>query len=333
MSLNMKAIANLAGVSVATVSRAFRDPNKVSTSTRELVLETARANNYTYNAAAGDISSCQSRVIGVLVPTTSNALFATSLTGIQDELSLHGFSTMQGSTKYDFDTEQMLLNRFLERRVAGIIMAGFNFGQEKYLKKITQQNDIPVVIMWEKPEHDLLNYVGINNFEAAYKAVQHLTSSGHKKIGLIIGPYDKVGRINQRYLGYKKALEDAGIEVNEKLIIKRTPTYFDGQSAMNVLLDSPTPPTAIFAASDVLAIGAMNAAQARGMSIPDNISIMGFDNAPVSGFMNPPLSTIGIDAYQIGTMSAKLVLNNVMNEPRHYCLNSDLLIRKSCKAI
>lgn len=330
MSLNMKTIANLAGVSVATVSRVFRDPTKVSASTRELVLETARSHNYTYNAAAGDISSCQSRVVGVLVPITSNALFATSITAIQDELSRHGYSTIQGSTNYNIDKERLLLNRFIERRVAGIIMAGFNFGQEEYLKKIANEHNIPIVVMWEKPKHDFLSYVGINNFESALKAVTYLTGMGHKKIGLIVGPYDDINRIKQRYLGYKKALEDAKIELDPNLIIKRLPTYLDGQSAMNVLLDRPDPPTAVFAASDVLAIGAMAAIQQRGMSIPGDISIMGFDNAPVSGFMNPPLSTIGIDAYQIGNMSAKIVLEHRGKAPVHYCINTDLLIRKSC---
>ena len=330
MHLNMKKIASLAGVSVATVSRVFRDPSKVSAATRELVLETARANGYTYNAAAGDISSCQSRVVGVLVPTADNAPFAASVNGIQDELAPRGFSTIQASTKYDFNEEQILLERFIERRVAGIIMTGFNFGQEKYLQKIVEKSGIPVVIMWEKAVHKFLHYVGIDNYSAAYKAVQYLISLGHRRIGLIIGPIDQTERVKKRYLGYQDALRDAGIPVEKHLIVMRSPIYLEGNSAMNVLFELPDPPTAVFAASDLLAIGAMNAIQQRGLRVPEDISVMGFDNAPVSAFMNPPLSTVGVDSYTIGKLAAQCILEQKAREAKHYCLGTELLIRESC---
>lgn len=330
----MKEVARLAGVSVATVSRVFRDPDKVRTQTRELVCAIARDHGYIYNAAAGDMSSKRSRVIGVLVPMANNALFGNTLLGIQDTAMAEGFSVMQGSTRYDPAMEKKLLDTFLQRRVAGIILTGFHFEQQAVIEKLASDTHLPVVVVWEKPANPHLSYVGFDNRQAAYAATNHLLGLGHRRIGLIIGPYTRVARAAERFEGFRDALREAGLGLGSELVLERPPAMVEGRAAMEALLALDRPPTAVFAASDILAIGAMHGARCRGLDIPRDISIIGFDDTDVAAYMHPPLTTIKVNAYEIGKLAAQVVLDNAAGKsgPRHYCLDTDLVIRASCAA-
>ena len=332
--LTMQEIATIAGVSLATVSRTIHSPHLVSPKTRQHVLRVIEEHDYVYNATAGDLSRKKSTVIGVTIPTTKNPVFASSALAIQELAQEKGFSTILGNTKYDPAIERSLLQKFQERRMAGIILTGYTFGQEKFVRNLAQSG-IPTLVIWEKPS-DGFSFVGFDNFKASYSMTEYLISLRHRRIGLIIGPFTKLGRVKQRFEGYMAALEAHEIEYDPSLVIEKEPTLGDGKEAMGRLLAMPNRPTAVFAASDMLAIGALAGAKENGLRVPRDVSLAGFDDIDFAAFCDPPLTTVRVPSRDIGRLAAKLLIEAIERdsmEIRQYCLDADLIIRGSCSEL
>jgi DNA-binding LacI/PurR family transcriptional regulator len=333
--MDMAKLAKLAGVSTATISRAFHSPHMVRPKIREKILKLAKEHNYVYNAAAGDLSRKTSNLIGVLIPTSNKSVFGETLAAIQEKAQDIHCSTIIGSTFYDKKREQKLLQQLQERRVAGIILTGFTFGQEKSVADMIKKN-IACVVIWEKLEDQDFSYVGFDNFKAAYSAVDYLISLRHRRIGLLVGPYEKVGRVKKRFMGYKKALEDHNIPFDSSLVVSSEPDLMEGKQAMHQLLSISNPPTAVFAASDRLAIGGLTAIKEKGLKVPQNISLVGFDDVEFAAFCDPPLTTVRVPAKEIGQLAVKLISEAIEKgnyQVKKYCLNTELIIRNSCKEV
>jgi DNA-binding LacI/PurR family transcriptional regulator len=332
IKLTMKNIAEMAGVSTTTVSRVFHSPQLVRSETVDRVLRISKEHKYIYNATAGDLSRKSSKVFGVLIPTAKNSIFGNSITAIQEAAQENGFSIMLGNTHYDRGIEKNLLERFQERQVAGLILTGFNLGQEPIIQELIEMG-IPCVVIWEKLDNNMISYVGFDNFKAAFTMTEYLISLKHKRIGLLIGPFTKMGRVTKRLKGYKSALEKNGIPFEPSLVIERVPTLFDGKEAMGALLSLPDPPTAVFAASDWLAIGGLATIKERGLRVPDDISLAGFDDIDVAAYCDPPLTTMRVPAHEMGRLAIRVLLEMINNNGtgiRQYSLETDLIIRKSC---
>ncbi|PZX11300.1 LacI family transcriptional regulator [Palleronia aestuarii] len=329
--LNMREVARLAEVSVATVSRALREPDKVSDDTRARVNGAAAQLGYIYNAVAGDISTGRSTVIGVLVPAASNALFAETLHSIQDVAMAAGHSTIQGATRYDEAIEGKLIDTLLQRRVKGLVLTGLTYGQEARIAQLATASDVRIVITWEKPPVDTgsISYVGFDNRKASELAVRHLIELGHTRIGLIVGPYSRIARTRHRLDGYRDALDAAGIAFDPSLVLERLPEPVEGREAMEALLAQEEPPTGVFAASDMLAFGALRALHAAGLDVPSDVSLVGFDDVDLAAYTHPPLTTVRVDAARIGRLAAQILIDPAEARSRHYCLDCDLVIRGS----
>jgi DNA-binding LacI/PurR family transcriptional regulator len=329
----MKRVAEASGVSVATVSRVFHAPDKVKTETRDKIMRVVEELNYVYNAAASDFSAQRrSKVLGVLVPMAGNSLFGSTLMGIQETAARKGFSVVIGSTGYDIGTERQLLRQFNERRVGGIILTGTIRGNEHLVADMAATG-FPLVLIWEVLDTDSVSYVGFDNRRGAYEATRHLLNLGHRRIGLIAGPFSQVRRVRQRLEGYRDSLHDHGVAYDPAIVIERKPTLFEGRSAADKLLSSESPPTAIFAASDFLAIGAMHAIHQRGMRIPEDISVVGFDDVDMAEYVLPPLTTIRVESNQIGHLAAETIIEQALEqslEPKCYKLETALISRGSC---
>jgi DNA-binding LacI/PurR family transcriptional regulator len=195
---------------------------------------------------------------------------------------------------------------------------------------------MPCVVIWDKLDDLDLSYVGFDNFKATYTITEYLISLRHKRIGLIIGPYTKVERVKKRLEGFKAALKDYGIPYFSSLVIEKEPTLMDGKEAMSRLLSLPDIPTAVLAASDTLAIGAIAAARDMGVRVPEDISLAGFDDIEVASYCNPALTTVRVPAYEIGQIAVKILLdmvNNKSNQVQQYCLDTSLIIRSSCRKL
>ena len=330
--MTMQEIARMAGVSLATVSRSLRNPNLVSPRTRQRVLAVIEESNYVYNATAGDLSRKKSSVIGVTIPTTRNPIFASSTLAIQEVAQEKGFSIILGNTKYDTGVERKILQNFQERRVSGMILTGFNLEQETLIRNIIQTG-MPLLVIWEKLSEHRLSFIGFDNFRASYAMTEYLISLRHKRVALIIGLFSEIGRVKKRFEGYRSALEDRGIPYDPELVIENEPMLYNGKEAITRLMSLPNPPTAIFAASDMLAIGALSGASELGLRVPQDVSIAGFDDIDFAAYCYPPLTTIRVPSHEIGRLAAKYLIEAIEDgvmQPRHYCLDTDLIIRSSC---
>lgn len=331
----IKQIAEIAGVSVTTVSRAINAPSKLKLETRRKVLQALEDHGYVYNAAAADLVRKKSTVIGVLIPNAKTPLFASTLLGIQDYLQGVGYSMLVGNSKYDEKIESSLLKQFHERQVSGIIRVDLSYDRKKF-EDWLKSADIPCVIMLEKLQDSELNYVGFDNQKAALAMTNYLLSLNHKRIGLLIGPYSRTERVRKRLDGYIVGLKTAGLEVDHNLIIETEISLSNGAHAFNELLSKDDPPTAIFAAADYLALGALRAAHEKGFNVPQDISIAGFGDIDVAAYSNPPLTTVRVPGYECAYLASEVLLRLINKEEKkkyQYCLDTDLIIRSSCQAI
>ncbi|MGD2269494.1 MAG: LacI family DNA-binding transcriptional regulator [Desulfobacterales bacterium] len=333
--ITMEEISKVAGVSLATVSRTIHSPHLVRKETRERVNRVMEKVNYVYNATAGDLSRRRSSIVGVIIPTAESLVFSTTLFAIQEAAQKNNFSLITGSSKYDTETELRLLQQFKERRLAGVILTGFVFGQKNSIKDLIKSG-IPCVVVWDKLDDPDLSYVGFDNFMATYSMTEYLISLKHRRIGLIVGPYTKVERVKKRLDGFKAALDKHNIPYDLSLVIEKEPTLVDGKEAMSRLLSLAARPTAVLAASDTLALGALAAARDMGVRIPEDVSLAGFDDIEVASYSNPPLTTVRVPAYNIGKIAFKILLdmtNSNNNMVQQYCLDTSLIIRGSCREL
>lgn len=326
----MREVGRKAGVSAATVSRVLRNPEKVSARTLEKVHKAAEELGYVYNVTARDILEGRSTVIGLLVPTSSSTLFGETIHGVQDVTTEAGFSVIQGATRYDDVTEEKLIKSLLERHVHSIILTGVTYRNQEHLRKVARDQWTRIVVVWEKPKAELgVSYVGIDNRTAAERMTNHLIDLGHRRIGIILGPFSRAARVMHRFDGYRDALEKAGICFDWEIVMERRPDLLEGREAMDKLMNLENRPTAVFAASDLLAIGALKAAKQLGMSVPKDVSIAGFDDMNFAAYQDPPITTVRVDAYRIGELAAQIALEPIGSPVRRYCLDCDLLIRSS----
>ncbi|OGO39480.1 MAG: hypothetical protein A2147_07710 [Chloroflexi bacterium RBG_16_57_8] len=192
---------------------------------------------------------------------------------------------------------------------------------------------MPCLIMWEKLDDDLISYVGFDNFRASFMMTEYLVSLNHRRIGLICGPFSKVGRVRARMDGYRAALAAHAIPFDPDLVVEKEPTLVDGREAMRRLLAMPENPTAVFAASDILAIGALAGVKDKGMRVPEHVSLAGFDDIDFAAYCSPPLTTVRVPSREIGQLAVKVLIEMMKDGPipaRQYCLDTDLVVRSSC---
>ena len=330
----MRKVAEIANVSIATVSRTLNSPERVSKETREKVLRAIEDNQYIYNSSAADLSRNMSQVIGVIIPDAQMPMFGSALVAIQDYLQNQekNYSTMVASTNYDKNMEAKLLKQFRQRNVAGIIRTGYDRPQSE-MEEYLLDWGVPSVVILEKLARPDLSYVGFDNYKAAHSAVEYLVSLGHRKIGLVIGPFERQRRVRQRFDGYKAVLEENNIQFDPDMVIETKVGLLEGKNAMSKLMTLSDPPTAVFAASDRLAIGGLRCATERGISVPKDVSIIGYGDIESAAFCNPPLTTIGTPTYACARKATEVIIEQIENRTNnvsHHCLNAELIIRESC---
>ena len=327
----IKDVAEKANVSLSTVSRALRDPEKTPPATVRKVMEAVESLNYVYNATAGSLSGRRSNTIGVMLPSPAYSAFGINLLGIQDVCSARNYSCRVASSQFSPEAERLALHRFHEQRIGGLILCGVDKSIIQYVKNL-ENEDIPCVVLWEIPD-DGLNYIGIDNERAAYAGMKYLMDLGHRRIALLLGPITCAARNFDRLVGYKKVLAEYGIPVDEALIRVQPPSFLLGKESMRAFLKLPERPTAVLCANDYLAIGAIRAITEAGLSVPEDISVCGFDDVDVSAYFNPPLTTIKTPCYQMGKMAADMVIDALESQKPlrvQYLLDTELVVRATC---
>ena len=320
-------------ISVSTVSRALKDHPRISRKTKEAVWQLAKDLDYEPNQLALGLKNKHINAIGVVVPKITYHLYATAISGIENYANAKGYNIMICQSNESMEREKAIINELIASRVAGFIISlsseTDNF--DHFIR--LQKKGIPLVFFNRECQDVQADRVIIDNFQAAYDAVDHLIGTGCKKIAYIGGPRE-VQISNHRMEGYRQALTDNHLEVDGRLILH---CEFNRQSALSQarkLVYGPEPPEAILAFSDQIAISAIKACKERGLKIPENISIIGFNNEPVTELLEPPLTSVDQPGFLMGKSAAELLVRQIESEgiidkPEKRILNASLIIRKS----
>jgi DNA-binding LacI/PurR family transcriptional regulator len=331
--LTMQDVARLAGLSKATVSRAMHAPHLVRPATREKIKRIIEQNGYVYDALAADLSRRQTSVLGLVIPTIRSSIFAKSTIGIQEKAQAEGFAVLMANSNYDPAHEAAMIRLLQQRRVAGLILTGLEAELLPLVRGLAEQG-VPCVVTWQTIDVEQISCVGFDNFKAASSATNYLLSLNHTRIGLICGPRDKAWRVRQRHDGYRAALEAHGLSYDPGLVVARDYSLMEGKEAMLRLLSLKQPPTAVFAASDVLAMGALAGAREKGLRVPEDVSLVCYDDIDFAAYCSPPLTTVRIPAYEMGQLAVKLLIDIIKGReigPQRYTLETDLIVRASCR--
>ncbi|WP_255350073.1 MULTISPECIES: DNA-binding transcriptional regulator CytR [Grimontia] len=325
----MKDVAHLAGVSTATVSRALMNPEKVSASTRKKVEQAVMEAGYSPNSLARNLRRNESKTIVAIVPDICDPYFTEIIRGIEEAAMEHGYLVLLGDSGQQESRESSFVNLVFTKQADGMLLLGTDLPFD--VSKPEQKNLPPLVMACEYAPELELPTVHIDNLTAAFEAVNYLTQVGHKQIAQITGDPD-AALTQFRVQGYQQALRRGGVTINPAYTVTGDFTFAAGARAMTTLLSLPTPPTAVFCHSDVMAIGAMQQAKRLGFRVPHDISIVGFDDIQFAEYCDPALTTVSQPRYDIGRQAMLMLLkilkgNDVQAGSR--LLDAQLVIRES----
>ena len=327
--VTIRDIAKLAGVSYSTVSRALSGHYNVKPDTRKKVLDTAERLGYVANRQARSLAGGHNHVIGLVVHGLDNDYVGQLLKGIDEELARANLEIMLFTTHRFKNKEISYVSKMMRGLTDGLLIVSPE-GYEAYLTTL-QQEKFPYVLVDTSGKNDLGTTISATNVQGAYDAVNYLLELGHQRIGFITGTPTLSTAID-RHEGYKRALEDHNIPYNSKLIREGNFTESRGYEAALELLTSTLKPTAIFAASDATAFGVLGAAQALGVRVPQDLSVVGFDDLPISAYMNPTLTTVRQPLREMGVLAAQRLISHLQTgKPGGSIqLKTELITRGSC---
>lgn len=323
-------VALIAGVSIATVSRALNEPAKVADSTRRKVLEAVAKTGYTTNAMARNLRMRKSNMILILAPDVGDPNFSNILVGLETEASKRGYGILIGNTQNDPARETDYLRFISSNQADGIIVLTghlpFGLAQSGATKSLP-----PMVAVNEPVLNADIPFVGVDNLEGARIAVDHLISQGHRKIAFIgQSPGRVVAKLREQ--GYREALTRAGLEIDPRFVLEANGTTESGRGAVERMFVRDQLPSAFFCVNDATALGVIIALTARGYDLPRDFSVMGFDDISYASFVTPSLTTMKQPRLEIGEASMELLLALLEGQPiknRHVLLRADLILRNS----
>ncbi|MEQ6388721.1 catabolite control protein A [Bacillaceae bacterium S4-13-58] len=310
MNITIYDVAREANVSMATVSRVVNGNPNVKPATRKKVSEVIERLGYRPNAVARGLASKKTTTVGVIIPDISSVFFAELARGIEDIATMYKYNIILANSDQNKEKELHLINTMLGKQVDGLIFMGGSISEEHITSFKTSQ--VPIVLAATLDDSKEISTVNINYERAAYDAVKYLVENGNKKIGFITGPIE-TAIDNEKYKGYQTALHEASIEVDEELIIQGDYSYDSGMEAVDQFFNLTNPPTAIFVSSDEMALGVIHGVQDRGLSVPQDVEVVGYDNTRLATMVRPTLSTIVQPMYDIGAVSMRL-LTKYMNK-------------------
>jgi LacI family transcriptional regulator len=300
-------VAELAGVSLGSASRALSVPHLVKPNTLERVNAAVAKLGYVRNGAAQALASKKTHVIAAIYPTLSNPVFANSIHSVQQTLWARGYQLLVASHEYDAAREFTSIKAIVERGIDGIILVGTDHDRKVF--ELLEQHYLPYVLMWSLDGTDYPHCVGISNYKAAYDMARLVMEKGHTRIAYCGGVRQNNERARTRLQGTQDALAEAGLAMPPRWIMEQPFTFDGGRSAVQRLCSSPDHPTALICGTDVQAIGAVFECQAQGIAVPSQLSITGFDDIEFARFTIPPLTTVKVPIEEIGVRAAEKIVS------------------------
>lgn len=329
--IRLKDIAEKANVSVMTVSKALRNARDISHSTRSRIQAIAQELGYVPDAMAQSLRTGATKLIGLVIPSVTNPIFGRVVLAIQDRAHELGYEIILAHSANSEDREFSTVLKLIARRVDGLIISPVPRmdPNAKAFDELLKQK-IPTVILGQRsPFCSRFPGVESDDLESSYSATQHLLGLGHRQIAFLAGPSASPSAL-ERLNGYKRALRESGVELDDRVVFHAGATVEDGERAALLMVNEGAQFTAIIAVNDLVAIGAANTFLKQGLLIPRDFSIIGFGNTLVSENFKVPLSTIGLPKYALGEVAMETLIKCIHGEsPETRRLPAQLVIRES----
>ena len=328
----IKDVAERAGVSITTVSHVLNQTRFVSEELRASVLAAMEELNYRPNVLARGLRRGETKTLGLVVPDNSNPFFAEIARIVEDVGFASGHSVILCNSDGQAEKEAAYIDVLIAKQVDGVIFIAAG-SDPQHLEELTVAG-IPVVVADREIPQDLADVVLVDNEQGGYEATRYLLDLGHRRIACIAGPSHLTPSAD-RVRGYHRALAEAGIAGEEGLVVPGDFRSHGGEAAMGHLLRLQAPPTAVLACNDLMAVGAMRAIGAAGLRIPEDISLIGYDNIDIASAVSPALTTVAQPIAALATEAANCLLGRIQSkkrsEPRkRIVLATNLVIRDSC---
>ncbi len=325
----IKDVASRAGVSFTTVSHVLNGTRFVSADSRLRVVEAIEALKYVPSALARSLKSNKTGTVGMLIPNCSNPYFAEIIRGIEDACFSTNFNVILCNSDDDSEKQRKYIRVLVEKQVDGLIV--FSLGRDLQLGDQLKQTGMPYVILDREVAGAEADLVEVNHEQGARLATQHLIELGHRRIACITGPLE-VASAQQRLEGYRRAMNESGLTINAEWEIEGGFTSEKSFTSMQQLLNMAPSPSAVFACNDLMAIGALCAINERQLRVPQDISLVGFDDIALAAYMSPPLTTIAQPKHLLGSIAANILLARIAQPElplRREVLQPNLLLRQS----
>ncbi|RZI75537.1 MAG: LacI family transcriptional regulator [Variovorax sp.] len=308
-----KDVAQLAGVSTATVSRVLNTPHQVDPATRERVLQAAAKLRYVPHGVARSLRSQRSKMIGAIVPSFDYALYARTTSALQQRLDARGYAMVLAEHHYDLAAEMRVAGQLMQHGVDAFVFVGLD--HHASLFSLLEDYGRPYVLTWGVDPLGRHPSIGFDNQAATHEITRHLIALGHRRFGLLSAPVEGNDRARARGAGVRAALADAGIPLDARCVQYAAISLQSAAEAMARILALPDRPTAVVATNDVFAVGAMMACRSVGVRIPEDISITGVDNTDLGATQTPGLTSIRTPIVEIGDAAAAQLIARLEGQP------------------
>jgi len=302
-------VAKLAGVAPITASRALNSPEQVSDGVRRKVAEAIARTGYVPNILAGGLASSRSRLVAAVVPTISGPVFLETIRSLTDALAEHGYQLMLGQSGYVGNREDALLGAIIGRRPDGIVLTGILHSADG--RKRLLSAGIPVVETWDLTPTPIDMLVGFSHVEVGRAVAQFLQAKGHRRLAIVSGGDERARR---RQHAFEAAAHAHGLDAVQAVVVPAPTTLKSGRAALAELIQGPGV-DAVFCSSDLLALGVMTEAQARGIAVPGQLAIVGFGDLEFAADLHPALTTVRINGAAIGRQAAQFIVDRAEGRP------------------
>lgn len=332
MATSIKDVAREAGVSIATVSRVLNDIDVVNEDTKKKVLEAISKLGYRPNIVARSLKTQKTKTVGILVPDISSGFYPEIVRGAEDVANIYDYNVILCNSDFDSEKEKEYLRVLKEKMVDGVIYMSSSLQEETL--DIINELDLTTVLVETKDKEESLPSVTIDNVKASKEATKYLLNKGLSKIAFAGTKKDSMNAWGDRYIGYEEALKEKGFNVDESLVYSGALKVKSGYEAIEYFENSNKEYDAIICASDEIAMGVINALRDKGKKVPEDVSVIGFNDNFMSSVFYPKITTIKQPSYDMGSVAMRMLikmLNKRELDESQFVLDYTLIERESCR--
>lgn len=332
MATSIKDVARVAGVSIATVSRVLNDIDVVNEDTKKKVVDAIKLLSYRPNIVARSLKTQRTKTIGILIPDISSQFYPEIVRGAEDVANIYDYNVILCNSDFDVEKEKEYLRVLREKMVDGVLYMSSSLNEE--ILDLINELDLKTILVETKDKENRLPSVTIDNISATYEGTKFLIEKGIKKLAFIGVKGDTMNAWGERYLGFDKAISEAKIKVSEELIYFDTLKVKSGYEAAEKFIKSKKKFDGIVCASDEIAMGVINGLRENNIRVPEDVSVMGFNNNYAASIFYPKITTISQPSYDMGSVAMRMLIKLLSKkelEEGHFVLEHTLIERDSTK--